>query len=123
MYVPQTIIHRVSLGDYTTEIRAMKVPNKVANTAIATYISAANAIASNPNATSTNLANMNADLDALNEVDLTTVTNAAAHVPTSQTAKLTNTLLFQTDPDTKIVKGEMDATFAAFQQINNKLGN
>ena len=119
-YVPQTIIHRISLGEYITEIRALKVPNQIANTATASYIQAATLTQNNSTTNADLLANYNAELDELMNVkltDLQQVSNIDGVVfvknqQQQQTQTLTNIIL--TGP----LKEQMDATFNEFNTIN-----
>ena len=128
VYVPQTIIHRISLGDYTTEIRALKVPNLVENTAIESY----SLVASHAdNSSDTQTVQYQQILNQLMQVNLETL--AVSKNPPVNAKDEQNLLQFasvnstnQGDLLTNVVltgelANQMKAAFTVFNTINQAL--
>ena len=128
VYFPQTVVHRVSLGDYTTEIRAVKVPNNVANTATQSYssvLTASSSTASSDNYTTlindimtVNLENLNIPGNSKLTMPITnTISSSYSSSTKSQAQILTSNLL------TGSLKTQMDAAFAEFAALNSAVQN
>jgi hypothetical protein len=126
VYFPQTVIHRISLGDYTTEIRAVKVPNDVSNTATQSYSSILTS--SSSTTTSDNYTSLIDDIMTVNLESLSSQGNSKLTVPATNTSSysfttqsqaqvLTSTLL------TGSLKTQMDAAFAEFASLNSAVQN
>lgn len=128
VYMPTTITHRISIGNYTTEIQALKVPNNVANTATQTYSSILSAKAGGAADKNTDYAKI---IKQVMSVNLDTLTppgnpNLASSAPASntysassqvsvgtQTQVLTQTILGNT------LTSQMTAAFAQLAAINS----
>jgi hypothetical protein len=116
VYFPQQIVHRISVGDYTTEISAMRIPTSVDNTATQTYMN----VVSNAVNSGNTQNDFTIQLDQLMQVNLETLTSDKASKASSnftQTTVLTNVLLQGN------LKSTMDQAFADFTAINTASGN
>lgn len=89
VFMPQKITHKISLGDYTTEIEAVKVPDKSSNSAkgkIAAVIKTATNMTATSSADQEIIGNFQLYQDALLNVNLDTLTN---QIPLGNVYKLT----------------------------------
>ena len=133
VYIPKTIIHRISLGDYTTEIQALKVPNTVDKTVTKAFkfvmaestIPDASTLSSQ---STTDYSQLLQDLTVINletlpslpsNFKITDPTNATTikSYANNQTAVLTNVIL------TGNLKDQFQAVFADFMALNKKASN
>ncbi len=131
VYMPTTITHRISMGDYTTEIQAVKVPNNVANTATQTYSSILNnkvpeGLESDYNTILNDIMQVNLEtLTVPGDMNLSKV-NIPARNSTSYVAKISDKNQTQVLTSTILGNGltaQMNAAFAQFQAINAAVQN
>lgn len=126
VYFPQTVIHRISLGDYTTEIRAVKVPNDVSNTATQSYSSILTS--SSSTTTSDNYTSLIDDIMTVNLESLSSQGNSKLTVPATNTSSYSSTTQSQAQVLTSTLltgslKTQMDAAFAEFASLNSAVQN
>ena len=141
VYVPQTIIHRISLGDYVTEIRGLKVPNSVDNTMTKAYsyiLSNASGATGSSTSTTNNISNIDSTLVNYNtivkdimQVNLENLTSPTTNFSTNKATTVVSLPMYknnQTDILTGTIltgnlKAQLQATLDEFTALNKKSGN